>query len=308
MAPVVASVVAAFRYLDIEVVAEGAAVRHTASGELISVYDKTPGSEVNQIVVMERVSVADAQGYREAGIGWLDLTGHLSYRSPSLVIDADVPGRPAKPSQRRTAVLAGAVVSGVTIAALAAWPEPLLGVRSTARLLDVTAGGVSAACIRLQKAGLLTADRRATSALFWAAAQEWRPTWTDLPIDSLPLITKCVAVGAVAASAVGAPALVTSTTIPEFLVDNHAIIELSELSAITSKHGQSGPIGRFAVAPAPVATQLANKSQDRIEGYAIAADATVALVLATDPARGAETVRSWQGDHVWNQIHCLNPQ
>jgi hypothetical protein len=32
----------------------------------------------------------------------------------------------------------------------------------------------------------------------------------------------------------------------------------------------------------------------------VTSEAIVALSLAIDPARGAETVRAWEGDHVWH--------
>jgi hypothetical protein len=243
------------------------------------------------------VTPAAARKLQEAGIGWLDLRGHLAFRSPALVIDAAVPGHRTSVSQRRAAVLAGAVVSGVTMVSLAAWPEPLDGVRSTARLLEVTAGGVSAACRRLQEAGLLTRDRRATAALFWAAADEWRPEWIDLPIDALPPGSDTVAVGAVAAARLGAPAAITTETVPEYLVATNAIIQYARLSA---RSDLGGPIGRYAVAPAPVATRISNGTGADVGGQAVANEAIVALSLAIDAARGAETVRSWEGPHVWN--------
>lgn len=298
--PAATAVAAAFRHLDIPVEVEEAGIRITATGQLIEVSagEPRPGAG-SQIVVRDRVTPSVARALSDAGVGWLDLSGHLVFRSPTLVIDADVPGRTAPTSQRRTSVFAGAVVSGVTIAALAAWPEPLGGVRSTARLLGVTAGGVSAACIRLQEAGYLTADRRATTALFWAAADEWRPDWVELPVDALPPNSDAVAVGAVAAARLGAPAAVTSETVPEYLVASRSLLQYAEMSAVTRGGGNLGRIGRFAVAPSPIATRFHN-NDDEVEGQNIADDAIVALTLAIDPARGAETVRSWEGHHVWN--------
>lgn len=190
----------------------------------------------------------------------------------------------------------------MTIAALLAWPEPLDGVRPTARLLDVTAGGVSAASIRLQDAGYLTSDLRATPSLFWAAADEWRPKWIRLPLDfwqpglGTP-VPEVVAVGAVAASRIGAPSAVTSSTVSEFLVGSPTILRYAEVT--NEIHGSGGePVGRFAVAPAPIAVTITHDRGD-VDGYPIANEAIVALTLAIDAARGAETVRSWEGSHVW---------
>ena len=299
--PEAAAVAAAFRHLDIPVEIEEPGVRTTGTGQLIGVSAGEPRPGVgSQIVVRDRVTPAVARALSEAGVGWLDLSGHLVYRSPTLVIDADVPGRTTPTSQRRTSLFAGAVVSGVTIAALAAWPEPLGGVRSTARLLGVTGGGVSAACIRLQGAGYLTTDRRATAALFWAAADEWRPEWIELAVDALPRNSDAVAVGAVAAARLGAPAAVTSETVPEYLVASRSLLQYAEMSSATRGGVNLGRIGRFAVAPSPIATRFHNDNKDEVEGQTIASDAIVALSLAIDPARGAETVRSWEGHHLWN--------
>lgn len=299
--PEAAAVADAFRHLDIPVEIEAAGVRTIATGQLIEVSagEPRPGAG-SQIVVRDRVTPSVARALSDAGVGWLDLSGHLVFRSPTLVIDADVPGRPTPTSQRRTALFAGAVVSGVTIAALAAWPESLGGVRSTARVLGVTAAGVSAACIRLQEAGYLTADRRATTALFWAAADEWRPEWVEIPIDALPPNSEAVAVGAVAAARLGAPAAVTSETVPEYLVASRSVLQYAEMSAATRRGGNLGRIGRFAVAPSPITTRFRNNHKGEVEGQTIAYDSIVALTLAIDSARGAETVRSWEGHHVWN--------
>lgn len=298
--PEAGAVADAFRHLDIPVELEEAGVRITATGQLIEVSagEPRPGAG-SQIVVRDRVTPSVARALAVDGVGWLDLSGHLMYRSPTLVIDADVPGRTTPTSQRRTSLFAGAVVSGVTIAALAAWPEPLSGVRSTARLLGVTAGGVSAACIRLQEAGYLTADRRATTALFWAAADEWRPQWVELPVGALPPNSDAVAVGAVAAARLGAPAAVTSETVPEYLVASRSLLQYAEMSTASHGGGNLGRVGRFAVAPSPITTRFHNNKVE-IEGQTIADEAVVALTLAIDPARGAETVRSWEGHHVWN--------
>lgn len=298
------AVALAFQHLGIEVAVEGDKIRLAASGDLIDVHVDDPGVGVGvgQIVVRDRVTGTAAHRFREAGIGWLDLSGHLAYRSPALVIDADVPGQASRTSHRRTSVLAGPVVSGVTIAALLAWPEPLDGVRATARILDVTAGGVSAASIRLQAAGYLTSDLRATPALFWAAAEEWRPKWIRLPLKCWqpglgPLDTEVVAVGAVAASRIGAPAAVTASTVPEFLVGSATILRYAEVN--NEIHPAVGePVGRFAVAPAPIAVTSTHHHGD-VDGHPIANEAIVALTLAIDAARGAETVQSWEGSHVW---------
>lgn len=292
-------VAAALRHLDVDVVVDGATIRLRQGGEPITVHSDEPGLETAQIVVRERVSPATRRMLSEAGIGWLDLRGRLSVRAPGLVVEADVPGAPGIASQRRTRVLAGAVVSGVTIAALATWPDPLPGVRATARMIDATPGGVSLAFKRLASAGLLTVDHRATRDLFWAAADEWRPDWVELPLSAVSPDSTAVAVGGLAAARLGAPVAVTSGTSAEILVASPSLLRYAALAA--SSNPSDGPTARFAVAPAPIATTLLHPAAPTVEGVRVAAEAVVALSLAIDPARGAETVRSWDGTpHVWS--------
>jgi hypothetical protein len=300
--PEAITVAEAFRHLGIDAEVEGGSVRLTATGDLISVHFGDPGSGVQQIVVRDHVSPAEAKRLHHAGIGWLDLNGHLWFRSSTVAVDSPVPGRPDQlgPSaQRRTMVLAGAVVSGVTLAALAVWPEPLAGVRSTARALDASPAGVSYAIERLTAAGYLTSDRRATAELFWEAAAEWRPTWVEVPVLSLPPSTEAVAVGGLAAALLGAPVAVTDATAPEYLFASTAVISYAAMSA-SSHSGDPGLIARCAVAPAPITTKLISHPTPEINTVPVAAEALVALSLAIDPARGAETIRSWEGDHVWS--------
>lgn len=301
--PQALAVAEALRHLDIDVDIDGGFVRIVRTGERIAVEadEPAPALTTGQIVVRDRVTRAAAHQFRSAGIGWLDLSGRLSYRSPGLVIEADVPGALAPTSQRRSSVLAGNVVAGVTIASLVSWPEPLKGVRATARELDVTAGGVSAATRRLIDAGYMTADRRATSALFWAAADEWRPRWVDLPVEGIVSGSEgVVAVGALAAAQLGAPVAVTASTAPEYLVADSAMLKYALLAAQSrSASDMGGQTARYAVAPAPIAARLLQPGSLSVLAVPVASAAVVALSLALDPGRGAETVRAWGGEHVW---------
>ncbi|MGI8754399.1 MAG: hypothetical protein ACR2MB_00775 [Acidimicrobiales bacterium] len=298
-APEAIAVAEAFRHLHIDVDVEGASVHHAATGELISIRLEEPDPRSGpQIVVRDRVTPGARRQFQAAGIGWLDLGGHLSFHSPALVVEADVPGQPTGTSQRRASVLGGAVVAGCTMAALASWPQPLTGVRSTARTLGATPGGVSLALKRLIAAGYLTSDHRATSELFWAAAAEWRPDWVELPIGALPPGFDAVAVGALAASKLGAPVAVSVDAKPEYLVSSDAALRYAALS--TKTHSSTEPLAQYSVAPAAIAIEQRDPAGETVNDVFVASSAIVALSLAIDPAWGAETVRSWEGDHVWN--------
>ena len=297
--PEALAVAEAFRHLHIDVDVEGASIRHAATGELISIRLEEPdASSGPQIVVRDRVTPGARRQFQAADIGWFDLGGHLSFHSPALVVEADVPGQPKGTSQRRTSVLGGAVVAGCTVAGLVSWPKPLEGVRSTARALGVSPGGVSLAFKRLVAAGYLTSDHRATSELFWAAAAEWRPDWVELPIGSLPPGFDAVAVGALAASKLGAPVAVSVDAKPKYLVSSDTALRYAALSTKTGS--STKPVARYSVAPAAIAIELRDPAGETVNDVFVASSAIVALSLAIDPARGAETVRSWDGDHVWN--------
>jgi hypothetical protein len=296
--PEATAVAEAFRYLDIDAEAVGGRVRLVTTGDVVAVHLDEVGPEDLQIVVRDRVTPSEAKRLQQRGAGWLDLTGHLTFRSPAVVVSADVPGVPDHTVQRRTSVFAGSVVAGITVAALAAWPEPLSGVRSTARMLGATPGGVSLAFRRLAGAGYLTSDHRATAALFWAAAAEWRPEWIELPLIAVPPGSDAAAVGALAAAQLGAPIAVTAETPPEYLLASSAALKYATMAA--QALGREGQMGRYAIAPSPLAVSLAHPARLSVRMIPVTSEAIVALSLAIDPARGAETVRAWEGDHVWH--------
>lgn len=295
--PEATAVAEAFRHLNVDAEAVGGSVRLAATEDLVAVHLDDVGPEDLQIVVRDRVTPVEAKQLHERGAGWLDLTGHLTFTSPTLVVNADVPGLPDQTSQRNVSVFAGAVVSGITVAALAAWPQPLSGVRPTARMLGATPGGVSLAFRRLVGAGYLTSDHRATTALFWAAAAEWRPEWIELPLIAVPPGSDAAAVGALSAAQLGAPIAVTAETPPEYLLASSAALKYATMAA--QALGRDGPMGRYAVAPSSLAVGLRHPARLSVRMIPVASEAIVALSLAIDPARGAETVRAWEGDHVW---------
>jgi len=251
------------------------------------------GGRGPRIVVADGISRAKRAELDAIGCGWLDLTGHLKFTAKGVWIDADVPGVRRTPSSRTLSPLGGGVIAGVSMAALLAWPEPFAGVRAVARQLVASPGGVSLAIKRLIEGGLLTRDHRAVPELFWAIADEWRPDWIEVPAS---VVTSAVAVGGLAAAKLGAPIATGHDERGEFLVADSAQLKLIALK------GQR-VVGRptrvlIAVAPAPIATT--ETSSVRVAGHPLAHEVVVALTLATDPNRGAEIVRAWNGDtHVW---------
>jgi len=251
------------------------------------------GGRGPRIVVADRISEAKRAALDAIGCGWLDLTGHLKFTAQGVWIDADVPGVRGTTTSRTVTPLGGEVIAGVSMAALMVWPEPLPGVRAVARELMASPGGVSLAIKRLIEGGLLTRDHRAVPELFWAIAEVWRPDWIEVPAS---VVTSAVVVGALAAAKLGAPIATSPGALGEFLVTDSAQLKLI---AIKGDHavGRSKRV-RIATAPSPFATT--QTSSATVAGHPVAHEVIVALTLATDPARGAETVRTWAGDtHVW---------
>ncbi|MEO6988595.1 MAG: hypothetical protein ABI239_08095 [Aquihabitans sp.] len=112
----------------------------------------------------------------------------------------------------------------------------------------------------------------------------------ELPIGSLPPGFDAVAVGALAASKLGAPVAVSGDSKPEYLVSSDAALRYAALSMKT--RSSTEPTARFSVAPAAIAIEQHDQAGETVNDVVVAASAIVALSLAIDPARGAETVRS----------------
>lgn len=246
-----------------------------------------------EVVVADRIVASERARLDEMGVGWLDRRGHLKLRHGGTWLDVDVP--PVLPARARHLVdpLAGAVVSAVSFAALLAHPQPMEGVRSLARRIGGSPGGVSLAVRRLVDAGLLTRDRRAAvPGLFWAVVDGWRPDW--VPLGSLPTPgSDTVVVGDRAAAALGAPVGGSSGAVELLASDSATVRRLTRICGAAP--APAGAAARLALAPTPVAmTTSADGSE--VEGHQVAHPVVVALTLAGDTARGAEMVRDWDLD------------
>lgn len=257
----------------------------------LRVVDDPADLAADTILVRPKVSARAQKRFEVEGAGWFDLR-RLVIRAPGLIVDRDLP-RNSTPRERRVNVLSGPVVSAVSLDALINWPEPGTSNRALARLAGVSSGGVSLASRRLVEAGLLTENRRATHDLFWAAASEWKPTWTEIDIEAYG--TAAVAVGTAVAAAQGAPVLSSANDTPEVLVASEVDLQVASLRPKTAKT----ILCRAAVAPSPVALGLDRDPDETDAGPRPADPVVVALVLATDPGRGMEIVEGWDGDHVW---------
>jgi hypothetical protein len=107
-------------------------------------------------------------------------------------------------------------------------------------------------------------------------------------------LDEAVAVGAEAAAALGAPVAVVAGAPKNVLVATETDLKLTVLRG--QQAGKTTGV-RVAVAPSPVA--LGDPTDQAVARRPVAAEAIVALTLAVDSGRGAETVRAWEGEHVW---------
>lgn len=249
------------------------------------------------VVIADRIPKALRTMLREAGWSWLDRRGHINLRHGPVLIDADIDPIPRVPAALRVVdPFAGQVALAVALIALERHPEPLEGVRATARTIGCAPTTASNAMARLVNAGLLGRDHRAiVPELFWALTDRWHT-----PADGLASVPEepfpgAVLVGAHAAAQLGAPSVTTSDYPAELLVADAATARriIREYGATTHDDAPA----RLSIAVTPIAATPTDKS---FRGIPIAHPVVVALGVATDRGRGAEIVNAWEHPaRVW---------
>lgn len=248
------------------------------------------------VVVADQVPAEARRLLDEAGWSWLDRRGHLKLRHGGIFIDADVTPAPRGVGHRTVEPFGGSVALGSALAAMLASPEPLVGVRPTARLLGAAPATVSVAVGRLIEAGLLTRDHRAiVPELFWALADRWKPRMVGLKKRPTPSTGDVVVTGTLAAAALGAPVGHTADYPLELLAVGQP--EARRLLRELGETPLDGARIRLGVAPTPLG---ATEGTGRVRRFPVATPVVVALSLASDPARGSEILEGWEHPHrVW---------
>ena len=267
-----------------------------AHGDSSGVQGAPPAQGVS-LVVADQLTDARRRHFTNLGWSWFDRRGHLRFQYRHTLIDADVTPSPSLPALvRRGGPFVGEAAMGIAIVALMRHPEPLEGVRATARALGVAASTASNAIARLVEAGLLTRDHHAVvPGLFWAAAGSWDAPAVGIAAKPTHSIDGVVLVGSLAASGLGAPAVITEEYPMELLATDERAMR-----RVIREYG-TAPIAsapaRVALAPTRFAATPGDVNIGEIE---VAHPIVVALGLATDPARGTEIVRNWERpDRVW---------
>lgn len=312
---------------DVVILPDGSELRvHVASvarPDLVRRMLAEASPSTGHVLVADQVPEAGRAVLEDAGWGWLDRRGHLRLRHGTYWIDVDVPALPRLRAAGPTDPISGAVAFGAAAAALRASPQPLEGVRATARLLGASPAATSDALAAMRDAGLLTRDLRSVDPdLFWALTgrfpTEARSTSGDL--RGLVPLKGVVAVGTRAGAALGL--LPASADYPiELLVADvnvartvgrlvqrgaGALTEPPTLSRSRSGAPAHSPSssGHSNVAvrliTAPHAFLVTDPMDLTVDGVPVAPAHTVAMSLAIDPARGAEVVERWEHpSRVW---------
>jgi hypothetical protein len=260
------------------------------------------------VVVADRIVAGARERLRSAGIGWLDLRGHLFLRAPGVVIDSDVPPSASLPKADGR-LLAGPASLSVAVELLLR-AEGSLPVRRTAGHLGVAASTVSATVQGLREEGLIDAagrvDRRA---LFWLTAERWKPRWVG--VGSAPSPDGALAnpalhlglhdlaergwalTGNRAAAVLSAPIAIGQAAPPDLYVPTEQARRLA-LAILGEASEPSQARARIAVPPVVTACELrlpAARWAD--EHWPSARHVFVALDLAQDPGRGREILDGW---------------
>lgn len=266
------------------------------------------------VVVADRVTQAARQVFRDAGVGWLDLRGHLRLSGPGLLIDTDVPALRSRPE--RLEVFGGS--AGLEVACwllLHPFDEP--GVRLIARDLGRSASTVSEVLKALRGQRLITAGNRPLLPdLFWETANAWRPravalaslpqeghgatsSLLDLGFDQVQARKGWALSDTMAAVAYGAPIGARAHYPPDFYVPTQiAVRRATELLGAASSWDARAMVVRVAPVPAVCNQRVCLPAQD----WPIAAPLFVALDLARDPARGREVLENWTPPGPWHRV------
>ena len=272
----------------------------------VDALDALPAPGVTKLLAGRRLSSSVRREAAERGIAFFDGMGRLRLVRPPVVIDTEVP--PLRPSLRRRRLRAeGGAVLDVALAVLNG--DAGAGVRAIAPLVDRAPGTVSKALALLRSEHLVTIDGQpAVPDLFSLVLDDWRPhrvPLADLPRPGDGRTNRRLQVGfepddetgwvladAHAAAAWGAPVILDSTAPPDFYVPNR--IAVAQALALFGEASFGHHACTVALAPAPMVCRRRYDRAAQVDQVWFApAPVVAALDLASDPARGRETLEAW---------------
>jgi len=260
------------------------------------------------VVVAQRITSAAREVLNEAGLGWLDLRGHLRLVGSGIFVDTAVAGM-SEPTPERKGIL-GQV--GMELAVLLLIdPEEARGVRPAAAALSRAPSSVSQAFAGLRAAHLVTDELKpAGPELFWELARHWKSPRADVALvpgpgrggdnkvlrlgfDEVEETTGWALSDTVAAAYYGAPVAIRSDHPLDFYVPDRSALRRAVhlLGPATSAAQRAGQV-RIAPVPAVCNRRVDGTSWSGGE-WPLAHPVFVALDLAQDPGRGQEILRDW---------------
>lgn len=258
---------------------------------------------ITPVVVADRITADARHELSDAGWSWLDLRGRLRFRSPGVVIDADVPAHDA-PATAATRPISGRAALSVAYW-LCAHPGSALSPTKDRTSIGHAPSTISVAVTSLHEAGLVDDGRRGVFPdLFWELAGAWRPAWTWVAAPPEPddlwddeRGTTWVDIGDDVARRWGAPVVGTTGGPLSLLLPGPV-----DLTIAARRYGSALPgtgAARLAVVPTRLVLDDATRPTEP-GGWASAPRLAVALYLAQDVGRGREVLHYWAGsDHVW---------
>lgn len=269
------------------------------------------------VIVADRITAEARERLNRAGLGWLDLRGHLRLVGPGLLVDAEVPALLGPVPDRSG--LVGLV--GIELAALLLLdPAKQIGVRGAAAALSRAPSSISEALRALRAAGLVDAERRpAVPGLFWELAGHWKPESRDLAslpipgpardnaalhlgLDDVESTAGWALTDTVAAAVYGAPVGMRADHPRDFYVLDQSTMRRA-VQVLGPAATPSSRAGRVRLAPvSSVCTRRVDATAWVNEHWPLANPLFVALDLAQDPGRGREILDGWTPRKPWHRV------
>ncbi len=273
------------------------------AGDVLAL-DRRPAGEAYKVVVARRISASVAEMLADRDIGFYDARGRVRLWRRPLLIDTSVASTGEQPARR----LRFDVPSLLDVALAVLDGTVACGVRAAASAIGRAPGTVSKQLAALRLESLVAGAGEPTIPdLFEAVVDAWLPERVPLagaPTDGAPS-TDRLRIGAddleqpgwvladlTAAAAWGAPVVLTGDSPPDFYVPDRASLAAARVYFGTAEHGRHACT--VAAAPAPyVCLRRAKRPPWLVPAPS---PLVAALDLASDPARGRDTLERWSRD------------
>ena len=278
-------------------------VTDTDASQLVSEATTMPNP---LLVVADRIANDAQTRFREGGVNFYDVRGHIRLVLPGVFVDTEL--RPAIDlrSAKASPLLGGEVHKEVALILLDK-PDAVSGVRSIARTIQRAPSAVSTALERLRNAGLVTsANEPIIPELFWELARVWRRAPLALANEPRPGDAKTtdplhLGLGSDAqigwaltdssgARAWGMPLVLSSDYPPDFYVPSVTALQraIATLGGVVHVDERGCTV---SLAPTPLVCRW--RVSLPTETWKVAEHVIVALDLSRDESRGREVLERW---------------